>query len=788
MDTRDQVDLFTITSGSLPDSAAVLAFRSSEGISRLYQYEVLLTIPSADAAEFDPEAAVLGRATLLVMKHDSTVREAHQGVLASVEFLRDHADDSVYRVVLVPEVWRLTLSRHSRVFTDQVAPSSIPDIIKYILLENGIPAKAWDFRLNRNYPALLHTTQYKESDWDFIARLLEREGIAFFFQHPEEGPEKIIFCDNRAQMPKAPTGPVRFYPAGDDGGQAESMEVWRGRHAAIPSRYKTRDYDYLLPGTYEMEESTGAPGQETVVAWGDGSYDDPARRDAVNRNGDLQSRRTVFHGKGRLFSLSPGFSFTLEDHPRNPYNQAYLITEVERRGNQFASHPALARAMGFSDDRTWVVEVSAIPEAQQFRPVKRTPVPRIYGVEVATVDGPAESDYAQIDAHGRYRVKLFLDEYDKGGGQSSVLVRMLQPHGGNPEGFHFPLRKGTEVMLIFLGGDPDLPMIAGVAPNPDTPSVVTEANHTQNVVHTGSDNRIEMEDLKGGQYIDISTPPKETFIHLGAHHGAHKHNWIMKTQGNGLLHTDGDEDVFVGGKLTEHVVGDVEENYDSNQKSTVAGNRERMVIKNETVTVIGDQSTTVLGNQSNMVLGDRSHLVLGAETNVVLSGQSNVVVSGQKNAIVGGQKNVITGGQQTAILGGQKNAIIGGQTNLIVGAQTTVITGGGTIISPAGYKILAPGGVDVLAPSKISHTSPSWFEQIGGKFSAYTMKVDIGISASAFNAIKMDVSGLKYDSYAFKGDNAGLKKATFGLGLYQDGLKLASRGLDIVKAALHIKS
>jgi type VI secretion system secreted protein VgrG len=184
-------------------------------------------------------------------------------------------------------------------------------------------------------------------------------------------------------------------------------------------------------------------------------------------------------------------------------------------------------------------------------------VPRIYGVEEAVICGAATSPYAQIDAHGRYKVKLYFDEGDLVDGKASTWVRMIQPHGGNPEGHHFPLRKGTEVLLVFLGGDPDRPVIAGAAHNSNKPAVVTESNHTLNVIHTGSDNRIEMEDTQGAQYIDISTPPENTQVHLGATHGPHTHNWVVTTDGTGLLHTGGNHDVTVGGDMTEDVVGDL---------------------------------------------------------------------------------------------------------------------------------------------------------------------------------------------------------------------------------------
>src|SRR5262249_54570578 len=145
-------------------------------------------------------------------------------------------------------------------------------------------------------------------------------------------------------------------------------------------------------------------------------------------------------------------------------------------------------------DDVYFVELTAIPEKTQFRAQSQTPWPRIYGYENGSVDGSADSEYAQIDDQGRYNVKFKFDESNLKSGKASTFVRMMQPHGGGIEGFHFPLRKGTEVVFSFLGGDPDRPVISGVVPNALTPSPVTSGNHTKNVIQTGGRNRFELED------------------------------------------------------------------------------------------------------------------------------------------------------------------------------------------------------------------------------------------------------------------------------------------------------
>src|SRR5262245_58000453 len=164
-----------------------------------------------------------------------------------------------------------------------------------------------------------------------------------------------------------------------------------------------------------------------------------------------------------------------------------------------------------------------------------------------------------------------FDESGLPDGGASARIRMMQPHAGNPEGFHFPLRKGTEVQVVFVRGDPDQPIIAGAIPNAATPSPVTRANQTQNVVQTGGRNRVEIEDEHGSEYIDISSPPEKTFMHLGAHAGLGSHNYVVSTSGDQSMHTGGKRDIRVGGNQTETVGGNVTENYHSTQTTTVDG-------------------------------------------------------------------------------------------------------------------------------------------------------------------------------------------------------------------------
>jgi hypothetical protein len=160
---------------------------------------------------------------------------------------------------------------------------------------------------------------------------------------------------------------------------------------------------------------------------------------------------------------------------------------------------------------------SAIPEDAQFRPERTAHKPKIAGTMHAHIDAEGSGEYAELDDHGRYKIRLPFDiNDDHGDGKASAFVRMAQPYAGTEHGMHFPLHKGTEVLLTFIDGDPDRPIIAGAVPNPDTMSPVTSANQSESVIKTAGDNKIRIEDRVGTERIIMETPTDNTWVRMGA--------------------------------------------------------------------------------------------------------------------------------------------------------------------------------------------------------------------------------------------------------------------------------
>jgi type VI secretion system secreted protein VgrG len=752
-------DLITIASSVLPDSTRVIAFRGVETLSRPYEIEIFLSL-GEEGDSLDLTDTIGAKAKLVIDRIDDRLPpHIFAGILAHADLLHAYDGRSLVRAVLVPRLWQLGLSNHSRIFTKM----SIPDIIKAVLSENGIN----DFEMHLgSYEPEEHVCQYRESDLDFLSRWMEREGIYYWFEHTEDG-EKLVIRDDKGYA-KDPIGrPVRYHPQlGQDHSAGASFRSFACRTRSLPGGINLKDYDYARPnlnvaGKAKVAES----GVAEVARYGERFFN-PSVGDKLARvrAEEMLATQAIYQASGTRTHLRPGYVFELEDHQRAAFNTKYLATEVHHHGNQAAGATHFRDVMPpRAHDEVYFCEVTAIQADVQYRAPSSSPWPRIYGFENAVVDGPAESEYAQIDSQGRYNVKFKFDESNLKSGKATTFLRMMQPHGGSIEGFHFPLRKGTEVVVSFMGGDPDRPVISGYVPNALTPSPVTDANHTKNVIQTGGKNRFEMEDLAGSQYVDMSSPPEKTHIHLGAHHGPHKHNWIISTTGNGLVNTGGDRNITVGGEQTEDVKGNLTEDYHSNQTTHVFGAFKETIDAGATQTISAGSTQTIHAGSTQSIDGGETRTVTGGVTETISGGRTQTINGGSTETINGDLTQSITGNVTETVGASVTQTVSGSVTQTIAGGVTTTTPGSYKITATGGMQIIAAGGWQLIAPAG-TRTVDSFFDKTGGKsIDAFAFKMSITGAkvdivpgmAFGYTAIKCDITQLKLDICAAKYANEG---------------------------------
>jgi type VI secretion system secreted protein VgrG len=503
---------------------------------------------------------------------------------------------------------------------------------------------------------------------------------------------------------------------GKDTSADEAIRTLRVCTAAVPKHVTVTDYSYMNPSLAVVGDADVVAGPGGVVSLFDVNVDVPADAKVHATTVSLRhlSAHTTYRAGGRVVGLAAGFTFALDEHPRAAMNQTYLVTRIRHEGRDLVGKTAADRAReGYRCD------VDAVPAGQRWLPPAVTPWPRIAGTVRAKIDGPQDSDYAQLDDAGRYLVRLMLDESGLPDGGASELVRMIQPHAGNPEGWHFPLRKGTEVQIAFLKGDPDQPVIAGVVPNPLTASPVTKTNASQNVLQTGGQTRLEIEDKQGSEYIDLSCPPKSTFLHLGAHAGLGTHNFAFSTQGDYSMHTGANRDITVGGKQNESVTGNVTETYHSNQTTTV------------------DSSLT--------------ETIDGGATQTIHAGATQSIDGGMTQTVSGGETRTVTGGQTETLTGGRTQTINGSSTESISASLTQTITGGATISTPAKHAVIATGGFELTTPASITLIAKGGFKLFapGGQTRLDSEFTTFGSEMFSHSDSQLTITLLRVDLRAF---------------------------------------
>lgn len=719
-------DLITFSSSGFPDDIRVVGFRGREWISRPYRFEIFLVVKVEGGECPDLNDALGAKSKLVLDRNDDRLPPyVFSGILAELELLHESDGRALLRATMVPRLWELSLARHSRIFTDM----TLPEILEEVLGEHGISGDALEMRLG-DYEKEAHVCQYRESDLDFLSRWMEREGIYYFFEHTGDG-EKLVLCDNPSYDDEELGLPIRYFPQiGHDGSARASFRSFRSVHASLPGSVKLTDYDYTRPNLeVSGQADVWTMGSDEVRGYGNRFFTPSAgSRLAKVRAEELKARQVVFHATGTRTHLHAGKAFELEDHPLSKFNDRYVAIEVVHHGNQATGLGHFREIVELPHQEVYFVECFAIPANVQFRAESRTVWPRIYGFENGVVDGPAESEYAQIDDMGRYKVKLHFDEGKGKDGKASTHVRMMQPHGGSPEGFHFPLRKGTEVMVCFMGGDPDRPVISGVVPNALTPSPVTSSNHTQNVVQTGGRNRWELEDKAGQEYITMSTPFATTFLRMG--YTFEDHEMILKTNKRGLWQTGESTDHIigswqnievgayqtesigsyhqrqVGGYFDEKVDGYVKQNYGSTkdeivaakvtetwpeQQTTIDGLRKQKtgtldveVVNDSKLKIGGNQQIDVTGNRTLNVTGNRNDVVVGNVTvNVTqnytqtVTANMNVTVNANRTEIVqGAEEGIFSGPEFKVKIGPMGEYVLINKNEGVIGLHTEMNIGG----------------------------------------------------------------------------------------------------------------
>ncbi len=468
----------------------VRSLHGRESLSQLYEFMLEVETTFGGPLEQGQIDALLTQAAYCAYGED----EEHKlhGFIREVETM-SVADIGrvVYRLRLVPKMFDLTLTFGSWVYQDLDAPGLVKDVLDNAGWSDGTD---YEFRLTGSYPKHEYKVQYQETDFNFVSRVMEHEGLFYFFEHTDEGSKLVITDGNSAFRPRETYEQLAYDPRQGISGPIEVVSSLSRVQRTVPAKVSLRDYNYRTPSVPLLADTeVDATGIGEQVYYGE-HFKDAAggKRLGRFRAQEHFAQRETYRGTSMARGLRAGDKFALEGHPLAGYDMEYVVTEIVHEVSQEG-----ITGEG-SGERAYRNDFVAIPYAVPFRAPQVTPRPRIVGVIHGRIDAPADGDRATpLDEMGRYKVVLPWDVAGQEGGKASRWIRMAQPASGGGYGVQFPLHIGTEVLLVHIDGDPDRPIISASAPNPNTASPVTSANATQSMIRTRHGITVTFDDQSG---------------------------------------------------------------------------------------------------------------------------------------------------------------------------------------------------------------------------------------------------------------------------------------------------
>jgi len=531
-----------------------------------------------------------------------------------------------YHFTLVPKPWLLMHRVDCRIFKKK----SVPDIVKLLLSEIGYS----DVRLSlrSTYPSREYCVQYRESTFNFISRLMEQEGIYYYFDHQASAHTMVLADGLDAHSKMKPKSALMYRPdaAGKTIDEA-SILAFATERSVHTSKYQLTDYDPLKPrASLLVAESISNPDQHHLVKGLD-AFDFPGDHDitadgsryAQVRLESLNALHSKFVGTSNALKLGTGALFSLTGFPRKELEQEYLVTSSTFVIEQ-STHLA-----GNRNTPTQITKFCAIPSRQPYRSIQATPRPSIPGLQTATVCGSEDAEDIVVDKYGRVQVVFHWNKTDKPNHDVSCPVRVSTPWAGRQWGaVHIP-RVGQEVVVSFLEGDPDRPLIVGSVYNADNmPPYDLPANMTQSGIKSRSHkggaaanfNEIRFEDKMGSE---------ELFLHA-------EKDMREEVEHDHFVQIDNDETETIKHDRT-HTVG-------NDEKFTITNNRTHDVGQEDKLTV-GANSTTDVNQKYKLTAGTEIQLVTGSSS-ITMKSDGSIEISGVQISIKG-SASVKVDGQAT---------------------------------------------------------------------------------------------------------------------------------------------
>ncbi|MBL8740267.1 MAG: type VI secretion system tip protein VgrG [Myxococcales bacterium] len=597
---------FKLAGDPLPADVVTTSYDFVERLST--PYEALVTFNTKDAT-FKPLSLLRTALTLEVVDLDRGRSRTLTGICDQCEFVHHEGTQFVFRARLVPPIAALAHREDSRIYQDK----GPVDVIKEVFAAAGVDKVEW--QLESEYPAREYIVQYRESELDFVHRLMEEEGIFYFFKH-EGGEVTMIVADSTTAISEELSSPTILSMSQGLGGTDPIADFSVTRTLATSS-VQLRCYDFEKPQNFP---ESSQPADEVYPA---PVYEYPAnfkasadgQRRASARLRELRRGADVATGSSSASNLEVGKMISVVGGAQEIINRNYVVTELRGRGRQASGgggRESAERQAG-GDGNSVQNEITAIPEGAPFAPPRRTQKPRIHGVQTALVTGPSMGEEEiHTDKYGRIKVRFRWDRVGQHDDKSSCWLRVMQaPLGGQ---VIIP-RVGWEVMVGFFEGDPDKPYVLGRLYNAErTPPYALPGAKTSGSIKGASspggagNNEIKMGDSGGGQGFDV-----------------HAQKDFNTTIGN-------DQNETVGVDDAQTVKVNASQSVGANQAVSVGANQEVNVGSVASTNVTGNQSISVGGNAVDNAISNYIEKV-GADRSYSTGGDMLVICNGVRHSV-----------------------------------------------------------------------------------------------------------------------------------------------------------
>lgn len=570
-----------------------------------------------------------------------------KGMVVEAERRVDTSGRPYVAVVVCPPLWKLTKRTDLRTF-QKIA---VADIVKEVLDKAGVPHR---LETQGSYDEREYVVQYRETDFDFLRRLLSEEGIAFAYDHEAE---EVVFFDDPAGIGDAKETPLPY--RSEFGFDQTGASVWKVSEVATVVSDKTalREYDFKRPRfNVEGDAESKDDGEHALEV-----YSFPARsvkEPTVKRWAQvlldaIQCRRDVVSGAASSWSLAPGLKFSIEEHPFEDLNTELLVVgthlEHEDERSPFRAEAGPARTK---------LSFEAIPtEKSSYRPERRPRGREVAGIQTGVTTG-ASGQEVHVDDHGRVNVQFPWDRQGKKDETSSVPMRTIQlPTGGSM----FLPRVGWEVVVQHDEGDVDLPLVMGRLYNAEKPppyalpgGAARSSIQTATTPGGGSTNELRTDDTKGSEEMFFNASKDMTVM---------VNNNATESVGNNAT-------LDVAANQTVDITNSITVSIGSNQSIDVGGNQKASV---ETFKVdqCADHTYDIGGNRDMKVGGDHKHTI-GASEAVDVGGMKTDLVVGKISEQATGNMTLDVSAARVSLTAADYNAEIGGDHTITAGAAHIV--------------------------------------------------------------------------------------------------------------------